>query len=274
MTRAGRLGDGLIKTSSVIVILAAWEIISRGQLVSGKLTPDLVQILAAFWEGLRNGDLIYHGRFSVYRALSGFVLAILAGVPLGMAMARVKLFDELFQPLFSFGYPIPKIALYPIFIFVFGLGSPSEIPLIFLECLYPITVNSYYGARSLGRSHLWAARGMGARPFQIFLKVLVPGAAPYIFSGLRIALPVALIVVVMTEMIGDSTGLGYYIQYQAASFEYPSSYAGMLAIAIIGFLLDRGLVLLRSVLIFWETPSRTVRGHAKNEPFSVMKPKP
>ncbi len=237
---------------SVAVLLALWELLSLSGLISHRLMPRLGSIWGALVEGVQSGDLFYHSWFSLGRALWGFGMAVVLGIVLGMIMARSRRFEMLFEPVFSFGYPVPKIALYPIFIFVFGLGSLSKVALIFLECLYPITLNTYYGMHSVGRIHVWAARNMGAKPGQIFWKVLIPSAGPYIFSGLRIALPIALIVVIITEMIGESVGLGYYITFASASFEYEKFFAGLLAIAIWGFVLDRLLIHLRNWLIFWE----------------------
>ena len=133
----------------------------------------------------------------------------MAGVVLGFLMARVRLFDRAFEPLFSFGYPIPRVALYPIFLTAFGLGHLSKIALIFLERLYPIAINTYYGTRAVNERYVWAARNMGASGLQVFCKVIVPAALPQIFAGLRIALPVALVIAILTEMIGATEGLGY-----------------------------------------------------------------
>jgi ABC-type nitrate/sulfonate/bicarbonate transport system permease component len=139
-----------------------------------------------------------------------------------------------------------------LFIFIFGFGSLSKVMMIFLECLYPIAVNVFYGMRQVERAHVWAARNMGATQRQIFWRVLLPGAAPSIFAGLRIALPIALIVVIITEMIGESRGLGYFVSYASASFEYATAFAGVAAVAAIGFTLDRALVWARNRIIFWE----------------------
>ena len=237
---------------SVVLVLAIWELLSRTGAVSKRLMPSLVDIGLAFAAGLQQGELGFHTGISLGRALTGYGLAIAAGVLLGVIMARSQLIDALFEPAFSFGYPVPKIALYPLFIFVFGLGSLSKVMLIFLECLYPITINAYYGMRQLQRVHLWAARNMGASERQIFWRVLLPSAAPSIFAGMRIALPISLIVVIITEMIGESRGLGYYISYASASFEYATAFAGIAMVAMIGFTLDRTLVWLRNRVIFWE----------------------
>jgi NitT/TauT family transport system permease protein len=237
---------------SVPLVLAVWEALARTGIISKRLMPSLVEIAVAAWDALASGNLLFHAGISLSRAFTGYALAIAAGVLLGVCMARSRLFDALIEPLFSFGYPVPKIALYPIFIFAFGFGSLSKVMLIFLECLYPITVNAFYGMRSVDRVHVWAARNMGASAQQIFWRVLLPGAAPSIFAGLRIALPISLIVVIITEMIGESRGLGYYISYASASFEYATAFAGVAAVAVIGFTLDRLLVWLRNRLIFWE----------------------
>ncbi len=242
----------LARWYSVPLVLAVWELLARTGAVSRRLMPSLVEIALAVWDAIASGDLLFHAGISLGRAFAGYALAIIFGILLGVAMARSRAFDALFEPIFSFGYPVPKIALYPIFIFVFGFGNLSKVMMIFLECLYPITVNAFYGMRGIDRVHVWAAHNMGASERQIFWRVLLPGAAPAIFAGLRIALPISLIVVIITEMIGESRGLGYFISYASASFEYSTAFAGVAAVAVIGFTLDRALVWLRNRLIFWE----------------------
>jgi ABC-type nitrate/sulfonate/bicarbonate transport system permease component len=179
-------------------------------------------------------------------------LALIGGVLIGTIMARSRFAERLIEPIFYFGYPIPKIALYPVFIFVFGLGAGSTIALIVLECIYPITIHVHAGMRSTDRVLIWAARNMGAGPVQIFWRVLVPAALPIFFTGLRIALPVALIITLVTEMIGESRGLGYFVTYASASYQYARAMAAFVVIAVIGFALDRVLSLLRGWIVFWQ----------------------
>jgi ABC-type nitrate/sulfonate/bicarbonate transport system permease component len=252
MASAAALARAAARWYSVPLVLAVWEILARTGAVSRRLMPSLVEIATATWTALGDGGLLFHAGFSLSRAFMGYALAIVMGVLLGVAMARSRAFDAMVEPIFSFGYPVPKIALYPIFIFVFGLGALSKVMLIFLECLYPITLNTFYGMRGVDRVHVWAARNMGASERQIFWRVLLPAAAPSIFAGLRIALPIALIVVIITEMIGESRGLGYFITDSSAQFAYARSFAGVAAVAAIGFTLDRLLVWIRNRLIFWE----------------------
>lgn len=252
----GVAAERLQRVIPVLVVLIAWELLSRSGWVSARLMPSLVLIAQALWADLLSGLLAFHAAASLSRALSGFALAVLAGVPLGVLMARVRWFDAMFEPIFSFGYPVPKIALYPLFVFALGFGSPSKVALIFLECLFPIVLNTCFGVRSVQKKYLWSAANMGAGAWRTFFQVLLPAAAPVVFSGIRVALPLAMVVVVITEMIGDSRGLGYFISYSSASFKYPSAYAGVAVVAVMGFTLDRALVALRAKLIFWERAPR------------------
>ena len=249
---AGRARTTLRRLAPVIVVVLVWEVLSRSGWVSARLMPSVVLIAQALWADTVSGLLAFHAMASLSRALTGFALAVLVGLPLGVWMARVRWFDALVEPVFSFGYPVPKIALYPLFVFVLGFGSPSKVALIFLECLFPIVLNTCFGVRAVQKKYLWSAANMGASPRKIFFRVLLPAAAPAVFSGVRVALPLAMVVVVITEMIGDSRGLGYFISYSSASFKYPSAYAGVAVVALMGFVLDRTFVALRSRLIFWE----------------------
>ena len=117
---------------------------------------------------------------SLYRALGGFALAAVVGILVGMLMGRSKLVAGLLDPLFSGTYAVPKLALFPIFIFVFGIGSLSKVALVFLECLYPIVIMSYHGARSVNRVLLWSAQNMGASHGETLRRVVIPAAAPFI----------------------------------------------------------------------------------------------
>ena len=182
MASAG-IWQAIARWYPVPLVLAAWELLARSGAISKRLMPVSVDMAVAFVAAVASGDLLYHAGISLGRALAGYALAIAAGVLLGVAMARGRLFEALVEPVFSFGYPVPKIALYPIFIFVFGLGSLSKVMLIFLECLYPITINTYYGMRQVERVQVWTAYNMGASARQVFWRVLLPAAAPRFSPG-------------------------------------------------------------------------------------------
>lgn len=241
-----------LKFYSIFLLMLIWELLAN----SGWVNPRIFPTLGAIWSRLilmwNNGDLIYHSQFTLERAMLGLGLALLVGMPLGLWMGRVSLVERLFDPLFSLGYPVPKIAFYPVFIFLLGIDTEPKVALVFLECLFPIVLNTFFGARQVNRTYLWAARNMGASKFEILRKVVLPSAAPSIFTGFRIALPISLIVVIITEMISSSTGLGYLISYSASSFRISAVFAGIVVIGLLGFLLDRLTILIRNRLIFWE----------------------
>jgi NitT/TauT family transport system permease protein len=242
----------LARYYSLVLVLAAWELLARSGWVNPRLFPSLETIAQETWRLVESQVVFRHAGATLVRVVGGFGLAAVAGVLLGFLMARVALFGHLFEPLFSFGYPIPRVALYPVFVFVFGLGHLSKIALIFLECLYPIAVHTYYGTRAINERYIWAAQNMGASAPQVFYKVVVPAVLPEIFSGLRIALPVALVIAILTEMIGATEGLGYLIAYASASLSRGQVFAGVIVIAVIGFALDRALAAVRRRLVFWE----------------------
>lgn len=236
----------------VVVLMIVWEAIAYSGMISRLLWPTLEQVAVELWRFAARGDMWFHGSITLQRALTGFLGAIVAGVVIGTALARVRILDRLIEPIFVFGYPVPKISLYPMFIFIFGFGDMSKIVLVFLECLYPITIQTIAGMRNADRVLVWASRNAGASGSQMFWRVFVPSAAPTIFAGVRIALPVSLIVTVITEIIGESRGLGYVVSFASASFEPARAMAAFAVIAAIGFTFDRTLIFLRRRLIYWQ----------------------
>ena len=157
------------------LLLLIWQLSVSSGLVTSRLLPSLVLVWGALVSDISNGVLPYHAGVTVARALAGFVLAAIAGVLLGAAMARSSLFGRVFEPFFFLGYPVPKIALFPVFTFVFGIGSPSKIAFTFLECLYPIVVTTSAFAASrpgcCGPRRTWVPTA-----FSILHSVIMPAA--------------------------------------------------------------------------------------------------
>ncbi|MGH8669748.1 MAG: ABC transporter permease [Burkholderiales bacterium] len=236
----------------IVGLLVLWELAARSGLWNRLLFPSLLHIGAEFGELVSGAEGLAQAWISLYRALGGFTLAAVVGVFLGMLMGRSAFVAGLLDPLFSGTYAVPKLALFPIFIFVFGIGSLSKVALIFLECLYPIVIMTYHGARDVNRVLLWSAQNMGASRTQILRRIVVPAAAPFIFAGFRVALPVAMIVVVITEMVSSADGLGYLVIYTLSSLRTDRMLAVVIAISLLGLALDRALVFLRNRLVYWE----------------------
>ncbi|MGH7091524.1 MAG: ABC transporter permease [Stellaceae bacterium] len=250
MTR--RLSRLAVQWYSIPLLLAIWQLAVAGGLVQSRLLPSVASVFTTLAAELGDGALVYNAAVTIGRAMTGYALAALIGVPFAAAMARSTHMRNLFEPIFFFGYPVPKIALFPVFTYVFGFGTPSKVAFTFLECLYPIVVTSYLGFRGVETRLLWAAQNFGAGRFSVLRRVVLPAALPSIFAGLRVALPVSIIVVVLTEMIGDSIGLGYYITVWGTRFTFQNVYAAIIVIGIIGFTLDQILLLLRRRLVHWQ----------------------
>jgi ABC-type nitrate/sulfonate/bicarbonate transport system permease component len=241
-----------VRFALVVLLLVAWEAAARSGLWSPLLFPSLASIASELGGLLASGVFLLVAWVTLERALGGFALAAACGVLLGMLMGRSAFVAGLLDPLFSGTYAVPKLALFPIFIFVFGIGSLSKIALVFLECLYPIAIMTYHGARDVNRTLLWAAQNMGASRADILRRVVIPATAPFIFAGFRVAVPVAMIVVVITEMVSSADGLGYRVIYSLSSLKTDRMLAVVVVIAALGYVLDRAVVLLRDRLIYWE----------------------
>ena len=236
----------------IAILLAAWEVAARSGMWSRIVFPSLEAIGREFIGFFARADAWEQIWTSLYRAFGGFGLAAVVGVLLGMLMGRSKIVAEMLDPLFSGTYAVPKLALFPIFIFVFGIGSLSKVALIFLECLYPIVIMTYHGAKGVNRVWLWSAQNMGASPATILRRIVIPATAPFIFAGFRVAVPVSMIVVVITEMVSSADGLGYQVIYAMSSLRTDRMLAVVVIIALIGYLLDKALVVARNRLIYWE----------------------
>lgn len=237
-----------------LLVLGAlvWEATARSGAFSPLVVPSIARIGRELWWLVVRPESLADAWFSLQRAIGGFALAAVVGVALGVLMGRSSIAAACLGPIFSGTYPIPKIALFPVFIYLFGIGSLSKVLLIFLECLYPIVVTTHAGSRAVNRVLVWSASNMGASRARILWRVVVPAAAPFIFAGFRVALPIAMIVVIITEMISSADGLGYLAMYSLASFKTDRMLAVVVMIALIGVALDWLVTLLRDRLVFWE----------------------
>jgi NitT/TauT family transport system permease protein len=256
MARARTL---LARWYSIPLLLLAWYLAVETGFSTSRLLPSPTVVWTALVHDVADGTLVYHAYVTISRAMIGFFLAAAVGVPFAAAIARSTTWRNLFEPIFFVGYPVPKIALFPVFVYAFGIGTMSKVAFTFLECLYPIVVSCYFGFRSIQTRLVWTAQNFGADRGTVLRRVVLPAALPSVFSGLRVALPVSIIVVVITEMIGDSIGLGYYIEVHGTQFDFARVYAGIVTIGICGFLLDRVMLLARRRIVYWQKGESPLR---------------
>jgi ABC-type nitrate/sulfonate/bicarbonate transport system permease component len=226
------------------------------QLAALRGLPDYVLSPAAiarhFAAALATSELYVDAWASLMRAIPGFVIGTVAGVALGLAAGIARRFDEMLSPLVFLTYPVPKIVMLPVFMLWFGIGDLSKVLIIALACFYPTFINAYYGARATPRILVWSARNMGATQAQIFRRVVLPGALPLVFAGMRVSLALSFIVMFATEMINARSGLGHLIREAENGLRFDLMYVALLAIAILGYAGDRLLRFLREKLLPWE----------------------
>jgi NitT/TauT family transport system permease protein len=206
------------------------------------LVPTLPRIASTLFDMILDGSMLHHVAYTMYRMLAGFALAIVVGLPLGILMGRFRPIEHFFLPLTSALMPIPSLAWVPVFILWFGLGDTVAILIVFYAAMFPMMLNAWSGVRSVNQLWLRAAGAMGANETALFWKVILPGASPFIITGLRQAFLRAWIAVVGAEMIAASDwGLGWVI-YDAKEFLNTNVMMASLAvIGLIGFVFERAV---------------------------------
>ena len=241
----------LIRYSPLLLLAAAWELAARLNLVSSSALPPLTDVVRAWVDMIRDGDLISNGASSLYRASTGLALSIAVGSVLGIAMAWWKPANVLLSPLVEIFYPLPKSALIPVTVIWLGFGDGSKILLIFLGCMLPVTIGAFNGARGSEQVLVWSARSMGASRLRMLWDVVVPSALPELLNGIRTALALSFILLVASELIVAQKGFGFLIGYLGANGNYDAMYAVVLTVAFLGFAADRGYLLFAERMLQW-----------------------
>jgi NitT/TauT family transport system permease protein len=235
----------------LVILALAWEAVARFNIVDSQALPPLSKVAVAWFDLMRDGELVSNGAVSLYRGSVGLLLAILIGGGLGMAMARWRLLDVFVNPLVQLFYPLPKSALIPVTVIWLGFGDGSKILLIFLACMIPVTIGAYNGARGSEQVLVWSARSMGASRMRMMWDVVMPSALPELLNGIRTALALAFILVVSSELIASQQGFGYLIGYLGSTGAYEAMYAVVLTVAFLGFAADRVYQIIMQWLLRW-----------------------
>jgi NitT/TauT family transport system permease protein len=222
------------------VVGALWEMVALADVFPRRLFPPLEDIAATFARLTFNGILPHHAIETVLRLLAGFGLAALIGVTIGVLMGRSRRAEDIFLPLVSIGAPIPGLAYTPLFLLWFGLGNFSAILLVGFVSSFPIIFNSWTGVKAVKEIWVRSAQSMGADDRRMFRHVILPGALPYILTGLRLGLAQAWRVLVAIEMLAAVPwGLGWMIFGAREFLNTDVMMSGIVVIAIIGLALEK-----------------------------------
>jgi NitT/TauT family transport system permease protein len=223
-----------------LVVGATWELVARSGEFPARLFPSLEQVAATFARLTAEGILPHHAALTLYRLAAGFAIAALAGVALGLLMGRSRRAEAFLLPLVSIGAPVPGLAYAPLFLLWFGLGDSGSIVLVAFVSAFPVALNTWTGVKAVKEIWLRAARTMGADERRLFRHVILPGAAPYILTGLRLALAQAWRILVAVEMLAAVPwGLGWLIFGAREFLNTDAMLAGIAMIALIGVALDK-----------------------------------
>src|SRR5467141_4947814 len=179
-------GIPLARAGLMLFLVGLWQLLWVWGLPEYVLSP--IDILKHFFAALGSEELYQHIGASLMRSLPGFAIGTLLGIALGLLAGIARAFEQMLSPVIFLSYPVPKIVMLPLFMLWFGIGDLSKVLIIALACFYPAFINAYYGARATRRILVWSARNMGASEAEIFRRVVLPGALPQIFAGLRVAL--------------------------------------------------------------------------------------
>ena len=245
------VGRQLLSGFTIILLLVAWEVFARSGAVTAFLLPPLSVVLDRIWEDAVSGELVANLGQTMYRVLIGFAIAGGSGIVLGILIARNRATRWFFDPIISVAFPMPKIAFLPIFMLWFGLYDVSKVTMIVFSAIFPVVTSTVTSTQGVEKELLWSARSLGASNRALLWEIVLPAALPQILTGLQVALPVSMIVAVVTEILMGGAGIGGAMIQASRFADSPGVFAGIIEIAVAGFILVKGIALLRRRLLRW-----------------------
>ena len=238
-----------LATFAVLIVL--WVVAARRGWVSPIALPPPEEVAGAFVNLVRSGELVRHLAASLSRLASGFALGATAGVAVGLMIGLVSLVRSAGLPLVAALFPIPKIALLPLFIVWFGIGEASKVATIGFGVFFPVVIATYGGVDGVDRSLIRMAQSFGLSGAAIVRKVVLPATLPAILSGLRIASSIAIILIVAAEMIGANAGIGAFILAAGNLMQVDQLIAGVLVLSALGLAVAALIGLAERRLLRW-----------------------
>jgi ABC-type nitrate/sulfonate/bicarbonate transport system permease component len=233
----------LAPVTGVAALLLVWELAPRLGLVRATSAPPFSKVFVE--AGAVLGDPAFRSEVggSAFRWATGFVIALLIGVPLGIVMARFRSVRHAVEPVLTMSYPVPKVALIFVLVLLFGVGTVSRVIIVVIACLIPIVISSFHGADAVEPRLIWSARGLGTGRIGTLLRVVLPAALPAVLSGVRIAIGVSIFALLAAELMIRQSGVGAYLFTYYDYGDSPRVWATASVIATVGFLLDAAYVL-------------------------------
>lgn len=251
-----RVPDVVYSIGAIVLLLIIWFVASRSSLIKPGYLPTPEELGNTFVDLVRNGyqgqPLTTHIGISLFRTLVGFALGVVVGVPLGLLTGYSRRAGAIISPIMAFIRPIPPIAFIPLAVLYFGLGEVGKIVLIFFVSFNYVQANAQAGAANFPIAYRRAAESLGLTRAQTFYRIVLPGALPQIFTGLKVALALSWAVVVAAELVGAQSGLGFMISDAALLFRMPVVFIGIALIGAIGLIMNFTLNFVEGRIVHWK----------------------
>jgi ABC-type nitrate/sulfonate/bicarbonate transport system permease component len=242
---------GFARIFSVLALAVAWEALARSGAFTPYQLPALSAVAERIWNDGVSGDLWLNTALTLYRALTAFAICAVLGVAIGMAMSRNLFAHWFFDPFVSVGFPMPKIAFLPVVILWLGVYDVSKITMACVDAIFPVIAATVIAIDGVEKELIWSARNMGAGNRELLTQIVLPAAFPQIMTGLQVALPLALIVTVVAEMLMGGYGLGGAMMTASRFANSAGVFAGIVEIAVVGYVLVKAMSLIRRRLLIW-----------------------
>ena len=234
-----------------VILIFIWYLITNCfGLFSSYILPGPLDVINSAWVVIENGKLFANTIDTLFKVFFGLILASIVAIPLGILLGWYKTLEDICTFVISILRPIPPVAWIPFSILWFGIGTLPAVFIIFMGCVFPILVYTIDGVKRTDSVLVESAQTLGANDWNVLKRVVLPSAIPYIVSGLKVGIGIALMCTISAEMIGSSTGLGYMILTASNLFDPGTTVVGMLVIGIIGIVFDTVFGKLQDK-IFW-----------------------
>ena len=235
----------------LMLFFAGWQVASSVGWLNPAVIPPLDKVVLALWNGVHSGALLGDITISLQRAGLAFFSAVIIGIPLGLFMGQIRPIERALDPILQLFRQTSALALYPVFILLFGLGETSKVFVIFWAALFPVLLSTISGVKQVDSKLLEMARTFGAGELTLFRRVIVPASIPGIFVGLRLSATTALLLLIAAEMIGANRGIGFQVMNAQYNFQIPLMFAAIFLLALAGLLANTILVFLQRRLCRW-----------------------
>ena len=244
----------IVSIASPAILLLLWEIAAQAGWIDTRFFPSPSSIFGSLTRMLLDGELWTHISISLQRIIIGFLMGAIPGVALGLLMGTQPMVRAALEPLVHATFPIPKIAVLPLLMLIFGLGEGSKYAVIAVTVIYMALINAYEGVRDIPPIYMDVGHNYGANRWLMFWDVALPGAMPQIIAGLRISMGVSLLVIVAAEFVGARSGIGFLIWNSWQIFEVERMYVGLAISAVLGIISAGLFNWIEKIAVPWRKP--------------------